>query len=86
MNLFQIVDQVNTKLPVSFVEKLLVPGSQLLNLRFHPEKEVRVPHSILCCWYLIINHLKPEEIQALCSDRSVSIRAVSPRPEQAAVY
>ncbi|XP_038156782.1 serine/threonine-protein kinase SMG1 [Cyprinodon tularosa] len=35
-----IVDQVNTKLPVSFVEKLLVPGSQLLNLRFHPEKEV----------------------------------------------
>ncbi|XP_041828579.1 serine/threonine-protein kinase SMG1 isoform X2 [Melanotaenia boesemani] len=35
-----IVDQVNTKLPVSFVEKLLTPDSQLLKLRFHPEKEV----------------------------------------------
>ncbi|XP_072224935.1 serine/threonine-protein kinase SMG1 isoform X3 [Leuresthes tenuis] len=35
-----IVDQVNTKLPVSFVEKLLAPDSQLLSLRFHPEKEV----------------------------------------------
>ncbi|XP_013880332.1 serine/threonine-protein kinase SMG1 isoform X3 [Austrofundulus limnaeus] len=35
-----IVDQVNTKLPVSFVDKLLAPDSQLLNLRFHPEKEV----------------------------------------------
>ncbi|KAM6905670.1 serine/threonine-protein kinase SMG1 [Xenentodon cancila] len=35
-----IVDQVNTKLPVSFVEKLLAPESQLLQLRFHPEKEV----------------------------------------------
>uniref|UniRef100_A0A3P9L1G2 Serine/threonine-protein kinase SMG1 N-terminal domain-containing protein n=1 Tax=Oryzias latipes TaxID=8090 RepID=A0A3P9L1G2_ORYLA len=35
-----IVDQVNTKLPVSFVEKLLAPDSKLLNLRCHPEKEV----------------------------------------------
>ncbi|XP_034047301.1 serine/threonine-protein kinase SMG1-like [Thalassophryne amazonica] len=35
-----IVDQINTKLPVSFVEKLLAPDSQLLDLRFHPEKEV----------------------------------------------
>ncbi|XP_037545234.1 serine/threonine-protein kinase SMG1 [Nematolebias whitei] len=35
-----IVDQVNTKLPVSFVDKLLAPDSQLLYLRFHPEKEV----------------------------------------------
>uniref|UniRef100_A0AAX7U455 Serine/threonine-protein kinase SMG1 N-terminal domain-containing protein n=1 Tax=Astatotilapia calliptera TaxID=8154 RepID=A0AAX7U455_ASTCA len=35
-----IVDQVNTKLPVSFVEKLLAPDSQLLKLRFHQEKEV----------------------------------------------
>ncbi|XP_024124914.1 serine/threonine-protein kinase SMG1 [Oryzias melastigma] len=35
-----IVDQVNTKLPVSFVEKILAPDSKLLNLRFHPEKEV----------------------------------------------
>ncbi|KAF7200875.1 serine/threonine-protein kinase SMG1 isoform X2 [Nothobranchius furzeri] len=35
-----IVDQVNTKLPVSFVEKLLAPNSQLLKLRLHSEKEV----------------------------------------------
>ncbi|TKS88123.1 Serine/threonine-protein kinase SMG1 [Collichthys lucidus] len=35
-----IVDQINTKLPVSFVEKLLAPDSQLLKLRFHREKEV----------------------------------------------
>ncbi|KAM9392172.1 serine/threonine-protein kinase SMG1 [Pholidichthys leucotaenia] len=35
-----IVDQVNTKLPVSFVEKLLAPDSKLLKLRFHQEKEV----------------------------------------------
>ncbi|KAM3597338.1 uncharacterized protein V6R79_003264 [Siganus canaliculatus] len=35
-----IVEQINTKLPVSFVEKLLEPNSQLLNLRFHREKEV----------------------------------------------
>ncbi|TKS92475.1 Serine/threonine-protein kinase SMG1 [Collichthys lucidus] len=34
-----IVDQINTKLPVSFVEKLLAPDSQLLKLRFHREKE-----------------------------------------------
>uniref|UniRef100_A0A7N8X3L8 non-specific serine/threonine protein kinase n=1 Tax=Mastacembelus armatus TaxID=205130 RepID=A0A7N8X3L8_9TELE len=35
-----IVDQINTKLPVFFVEKLLAPDSQLLKLRFHQEKEV----------------------------------------------
>ncbi|XP_030266247.1 serine/threonine-protein kinase SMG1 isoform X5 [Sparus aurata] len=35
-----IVDQINTKLPVTFVEKLLAPDSQLLKLRFHREKEV----------------------------------------------
>lgn len=36
----QIVDQINTKLPASFVEKLLAPNSQLLELRFHREREV----------------------------------------------
>ncbi|XP_047215191.1 serine/threonine-protein kinase SMG1-like [Girardinichthys multiradiatus] len=42
-----IVDQVNTRLPVSFVERLLAPHSQLLNLRFHPEKEVMAAvHSV----------------------------------------
>ncbi|XP_035261317.1 serine/threonine-protein kinase SMG1 [Anguilla anguilla] len=35
-----IVDQINTKLPSSFVEKLLAPDSQLLELRFQREKEV----------------------------------------------
>nr|XP_046270775.1 serine/threonine-protein kinase SMG1 isoform X2 [Scatophagus argus] len=35
-----IVDQINTKLPATFVEKLLAPDSQLLKLRFHREKEV----------------------------------------------
>uniref|UniRef100_A0A3Q1FW18 Uncharacterized protein n=1 Tax=Acanthochromis polyacanthus TaxID=80966 RepID=A0A3Q1FW18_9TELE len=35
-----IVDQINMKLPASFVEKLLAPDSQLLKLRFHQEKEV----------------------------------------------
>ncbi|XP_056143769.1 serine/threonine-protein kinase SMG1 [Lampris incognitus] len=35
-----IVDQINTKLPAYFVEKLLAPSSQLLELRFHQEKEV----------------------------------------------
>ncbi|XP_028310240.1 serine/threonine-protein kinase SMG1 isoform X2 [Gouania willdenowi] len=35
-----IVDQVNTKIPASFVEKLLAPPSKLLKLRFHQEKEV----------------------------------------------
>ncbi|XP_068192330.1 serine/threonine-protein kinase SMG1 isoform X2 [Antennarius striatus] len=35
-----IVEQINTKLPASFVEKLLAPDSQLLKLRFHREKEV----------------------------------------------
>eukprot|EP00064_Thunnus_orientalis_P012320 superscaffoldBa00001877_g12355 len=37
-----IVDQINTKLPASFVEKLLAPDSKLLELRFHREKEVCV--------------------------------------------
>lgn len=37
---FQIVDQINNKLPAHFVEKLLAPESQLLELRFHREKEV----------------------------------------------
>ncbi|CAJ0937999.1 unnamed protein product, partial [Ranitomeya imitator] len=35
-----IVEQINTKLPSSFVEKLFVPTSKLLALRFHKEKEV----------------------------------------------
>uniref|UniRef100_A0A3Q3Q4X1 non-specific serine/threonine protein kinase n=1 Tax=Monopterus albus TaxID=43700 RepID=A0A3Q3Q4X1_MONAL len=35
-----IVDQINTKLPAVFVEKLLAPDSQLLKLRFLREKEV----------------------------------------------
>ncbi|XP_035470486.2 serine/threonine-protein kinase SMG1 isoform X2 [Scophthalmus maximus] len=35
-----IVDQINTKLPVFFVEKLLAPDSKMLKLRFHREKEV----------------------------------------------
>lgn len=34
------MDQINTKLPASFVEKLLAPDSQLLKLRFHREKMV----------------------------------------------
>nr|XP_061829730.1 serine/threonine-protein kinase SMG1-like isoform X1 [Nerophis lumbriciformis] len=38
--LILIVEQINTKLPASFVEKLLAPDSQLLELRFHREKEV----------------------------------------------
>ncbi|XP_076852273.1 serine/threonine-protein kinase SMG1 [Brachyhypopomus gauderio] len=37
-----IVEQINTKLPASFVEKLLAPSSQLLELRFHREREVMV--------------------------------------------
>ncbi|XP_062915129.1 serine/threonine-protein kinase SMG1 isoform X2 [Mobula hypostoma] len=35
-----IVEQINTKLPASFVEKLFSPDSKLLQLRFHREKEV----------------------------------------------
>ncbi|XP_063286393.1 serine/threonine-protein kinase SMG1 isoform X2 [Pelobates fuscus] len=35
-----IVEQINTKLPSSFVEKLFVPDSKLLALRYHKEKEV----------------------------------------------
>ncbi|XP_069566221.1 serine/threonine-protein kinase SMG1 isoform X2 [Brachyistius frenatus] len=35
-----IVEQINTKLPSSFVERLLAPDSHLLKLRFHQEKEV----------------------------------------------
>lgn len=38
----QIVEQINTKLPSSFVEKLFIPESKLLVLRYHKEKEVRV--------------------------------------------
>ncbi|XP_041086215.1 serine/threonine-protein kinase SMG1-like [Polyodon spathula] len=42
-----IIDQINTKLPSSFVEKLLAPDSQLLKLRFHREKEViSAAHSV----------------------------------------
>lgn len=37
----QIVEQINTKLPATFVEKLLGPQSQLLELRFHREREVQ---------------------------------------------
>ncbi|XP_028842210.1 serine/threonine-protein kinase SMG1 isoform X2 [Denticeps clupeoides] len=35
-----IVDHINTKIPATFVEKLLSSNSQLLELRFHREKEV----------------------------------------------
>ncbi|KAK1344851.1 hypothetical protein QTO34_013555 [Cnephaeus nilssonii] len=35
-----IVEQINTKLPSSFVEKLFIPSSKLLFLRYHKEKEV----------------------------------------------
>ncbi|XP_048465617.1 serine/threonine-protein kinase SMG1 [Rhincodon typus] len=35
-----IVEQINTKLPASFVERLFSPHSKLLQLRFHREKEV----------------------------------------------
>ncbi|KAK7938455.1 hypothetical protein WMY93_001781 [Mugilogobius chulae] len=35
-----IVEQINTKLPASYVEKLLAPDSLLLELRFHRENEV----------------------------------------------
>ncbi|KTG04036.1 hypothetical protein cypCar_00036451, partial [Cyprinus carpio] len=38
--LMLIVDQINTKIPATFVEKLLAPNSQLLELRFHREREV----------------------------------------------
>uniref|UniRef100_A0A674MC73 non-specific serine/threonine protein kinase n=1 Tax=Takifugu rubripes TaxID=31033 RepID=A0A674MC73_TAKRU len=38
--LTMIVDQINTKLPASFVEKLLAPESKLMQLRFHRDKEV----------------------------------------------
>ncbi|XP_047656550.1 serine/threonine-protein kinase SMG1 isoform X1 [Tachysurus fulvidraco] len=42
-----IVEQINTKLPATFVEKLLAPQSQLLELRFHREREVMVAaHSV----------------------------------------
>ena len=37
----QIVEQINTNLPSSFVEKLFIPESKLLVLRYHKEKEVR---------------------------------------------
>uniref|UniRef100_A0A4W5LVG9 Uncharacterized protein n=1 Tax=Hucho hucho TaxID=62062 RepID=A0A4W5LVG9_9TELE len=37
-----IVDQINTKLPAWFVEKLLAPTSQLLELRFNRDREVSV--------------------------------------------
>ncbi|XP_020505278.1 serine/threonine-protein kinase SMG1 [Labrus bergylta] len=50
-----IVDQINTKLPVSFVEKLLAPDSQLLKLRFHREKEVM---SAVHCVYQALLGLK----------------------------
>ncbi|KAK2533370.1 Smg1 [Columba guinea] len=35
-----IIEQINTKLPSSFVEKLFIPESKLLVLRYHKEKEV----------------------------------------------
>nr|XP_032656056.1 serine/threonine-protein kinase SMG1-like isoform X2 [Chelonoidis abingdonii] len=35
-----IVEQINTKLPSTFVEKLFIPESKLLVLRCHKEKEV----------------------------------------------
>ncbi|KAM6957377.1 serine/threonine-protein kinase SMG1 [Aplochiton taeniatus] len=46
-----IVDQINTKLPASFVEKLLAPDSQLLELRFHQGKEV------MCCSHAVYQAL-----------------------------
>ena len=36
------MDQINTKLPAWFVEKLLAPTSQLLELRFNRDREVGV--------------------------------------------
>ncbi|PNI91502.1 SMG1 isoform 11, partial [Pan troglodytes] len=42
-----IVEQINTKLPSSFVEKLFIPSSKLLFLRYHKEKEVvAVAHAV----------------------------------------
>uniref|UniRef100_G3QVR1 Serine/threonine-protein kinase SMG1 N-terminal domain-containing protein n=1 Tax=Gorilla gorilla gorilla TaxID=9595 RepID=G3QVR1_GORGO len=38
--LMLIVEQINTKLPSSFVEKLFIPSSKLLFLCYHKEKEV----------------------------------------------
>ncbi|XP_063170959.1 serine/threonine-protein kinase SMG1 [Candoia aspera] len=38
--LMLIVEQINTKLPSSFIEKLFIPESKLLMLRYHKEKEV----------------------------------------------
>ncbi|XP_013910495.1 PREDICTED: serine/threonine-protein kinase SMG1-like [Thamnophis sirtalis] len=38
--LMLIVEQINTKLPSSFIEKLFIPESKLLTLRYHKEKEV----------------------------------------------
>uniref|UniRef100_A0A671RIL4 Serine/threonine-protein kinase SMG1 n=1 Tax=Sinocyclocheilus anshuiensis TaxID=1608454 RepID=A0A671RIL4_9TELE len=35
-----IVDQINTKIPAAFVEKLLAPNSHLLEMRFHREIKV----------------------------------------------
>ncbi|XP_073447222.1 serine/threonine-protein kinase SMG1 isoform X3 [Aquarana catesbeiana] len=35
-----MVEQINTKLPSTFVEKLFVPDSKLLLIRYHKEKEV----------------------------------------------
>ncbi|XP_043946465.1 serine/threonine-protein kinase SMG1-like [Protopterus annectens] len=35
-----IVEQLSTKLPAAFVEKLFLPDSKLLSVRFHREKEV----------------------------------------------
>ena len=49
---FQIVDQINTKLPVFFVEKLLAPDSHLLNLRFHQEQEVCVGNCLCECRFM----------------------------------
>nr|XP_055222319.1 serine/threonine-protein kinase SMG1-like isoform X3 [Gorilla gorilla gorilla] len=45
--LMLIVEQINTKLPSSFVEKLFIPSSKLLFLCYHKEKEVvAVAHAV----------------------------------------
>lgn len=50
----QIVEQINTKLPATFVEMLLAPKSQLLELRFHREREVQPKSSTLTTLTFIV--------------------------------
>ena len=69
MPVLQIVDQINTRLPVSFVEKLLAPNSQLLELRFHREKEVSLAPSKLLLLRRF-NHVN-KEVDSLQSNASL---------------